>query len=156
MDHFESYRPQISAIDRRHSLLRDAESVRCGSTRRKLAKTLAEWKENNNGKSRCYLLSYSCSPRGSARAAKNHRDINTNTTYGDSVITHIADGGDWKTTITIVNLSSTKAARRLLSTSTGTMERPKHVLGLASALTPMSQEPWLQLEKWSWKLLAQP
>ena len=47
---------------------------------------------------------------GSARAAKNHRDIDTNTSSGDTIITHIADGGDWKTTITIVNLSSTKAA----------------------------------------------
>jgi hypothetical protein len=41
--------------------------------------------------------------------------IDTNTAYGDSVITHIADGGGWKTTITVINLSSFKAAAYTLN-----------------------------------------
>ena len=36
--------------------------------------------------------------------------IDSRVGFGDSVITHVADGGGWKTTITIINLSSTKAA----------------------------------------------
>ncbi len=47
----------------------------------------------------------------SANAAERIRpSIDTNTAYGDSVITHVADGGGWRTTITVINLSSTKAA----------------------------------------------
>jgi hypothetical protein len=38
------------------------------------------------------------------------KKIATNTTTGDNVVTHIAAGGGWKTSITVVNLSVTKAA----------------------------------------------
>jgi hypothetical protein len=57
------------------------------------------------------LLTLSLLAAMSANAAKRtHPDIDTNTAYGDSVITHVADGGGWKTTITVINLSSAKAA----------------------------------------------
>jgi len=36
--------------------------------------------------------------------------IDTRVEFGDSVVTHIADGGGWKTTITVNNLSNTQAA----------------------------------------------
>jgi hypothetical protein len=43
-----------------------------------------------------------------ALGATNHRDVSSSTAFGDKVITHIADGGDWKTSITLFNLSNTK------------------------------------------------
>lgn len=44
-----------------------------------------------------------------------HTSIDTNTSFGDNVITHMADGGVWKTTITVVNLSTTNAAAYTLN-----------------------------------------
>ena len=46
----------------------------------------------------------------SAYPQKAQPMINTSVGLGDAVITHVANGGGWKTTITVVNLSLSKAS----------------------------------------------
>jgi hypothetical protein len=53
------------------------------------------------------LLALAAMPAFSQRV---YPKIDSRVGFGDSVITHLADGGGWKTTITILNLSNTKAA----------------------------------------------